>query len=76
MDDMLRRLGNVEASVSLIKAEVSGLTTGMAHVATKADIESLKTTISASESSILKYFIGTIIAILVAFLAVAKFYKG
>lgn len=65
MDDILKRLGAVEESVSEIKAAVSGLTSTMPHLATKADVQSV-------ETSIIKWIVGTIIAVAALAFAIAK----
>lgn len=66
MDDVLKRLGAVESSVSDIKAEVRGISTQIPHIATKADISSM-------ESSLIKWIIGTTLAVAVLAFTIAKF---
>ncbi len=43
MDDVLKRLSNVETSVSDICAQLSGLSAMAANMATKSDVSSLST---------------------------------
>ena len=66
MDDVLKRLGAVESSVSDIKAEVSGLTATVAHLATKTDL-------SQVESSLIKWIVGTLIAAVSMAFVVARY---
>lgn len=55
MDDILRRLGVVESSVTEIRAQVSGISATIPHLATKADV-------SAIEAAIIKWIIATVLA--------------
>ena len=66
MDDVLKRLGAVESSVSDIKAEVSGISATVAHLATKADVSKL-------ESSLIKWLVGTLIAAVSMAFVVARY---
>jgi hypothetical protein len=65
MDDVLRRLGNVEKDVSEIKSKVTGLEAALPHMATKSDLNSL-------ETSILKWVVATSVAIIATVIAAAK----
>ncbi len=52
MEDVLKRLGAVESTVSDIKAQVSGLVAVMPHLATKADLASLRTALTGDTASL------------------------
>ena len=43
MDDILRRLGNIETDVSALKVQVGSIVTMLPFLATKADIADLRT---------------------------------
>ena len=45
VEDILRRLGNVETHVSELKSQVSAILAIIPHLATKADIADVRTTI-------------------------------
>jgi hypothetical protein len=68
MDDVLKRLANVESSVSDIRAQVSGLMATAAHLATKTDV-------SQVESSLIKWLVGTLLAVAVLTFTIARFVK-
>jgi hypothetical protein len=68
MDDVLRRLSNVENSVSDIRAQVSGLSAAAFHFATKNDVSQL-------ESSLIKWLVGTLLAVAVLTFTIARFVK-
>ena len=68
MDDVLKRLSSVENSVSDIRAQVSGLIATAAHLATK-------TNVSQVESSLIKWLVGTLLAVAVLTFTIARFVK-
>jgi hypothetical protein len=68
MDDVLKRLANVESSVADIRAAVSGLAATATHLATKNDVSNL-------EGSLLKWLVGTLLAVAVLTFTVARFVK-
>ena len=68
MDDVLKRLSSVENSVSDIRAQVSGLCATAAHLATKTDV-------SQVESSLIKWLVGTLLAVAVLTFTIARFVK-
>lgn len=68
MDDVLTRLSNVENSVSDIRAQVSGLSATASHLATKSDVSQL-------ESSLIKWLVGTLLAVAVLTFTIARFVK-
>ena len=73
MDDILKRLGTLESSVSDIRSQVSGLTGAMPHIATKADVNEVETTIHKVESTMVRWMVGTILAAAALAFAIAKF---
>jgi hypothetical protein len=77
MDDVLKRLGAVESSVSDIKAEVSGLTATVAHLATKTDVSQVESSlierIVGMENSLIKWLVGTLIAAVSMAFVVARY---
>jgi hypothetical protein len=100
MDDVLKRLSNVETSVSDIRAQVSGLSAMAANMATKSDVSSLSTLaanmatksdvsslstmtshmatkadVSQLESSLIKWLVGTLLAVALLTLTIARFVK-
>ena len=68
MVDVLERLSSVENSVSDIRAQVSGLIATAAHLATKTDV-------SQVESSLIKWLMGTLLAVAVLMFTIARFVK-
>lgn len=79
MEDILKRLGAVESAVSDIKAQVAGIASiiasAMPHLATKADINALRSAVHAREASLLKWLIGTLIASVALACTIAKFVR-
>jgi hypothetical protein len=88
MDDILKRLHTVETTVSDIRTDVSGLMAMMPHLATKADLAevsgslkaeiaevkgSLKLDIATLESSLIKWMVGTALAVAALAFAIARF---
>ncbi|HEY7638813.1 MAG TPA: hypothetical protein VH814_03730 [Steroidobacteraceae bacterium] len=68
MDDVLKRLANVENLVADIRAQVSGLCATAAHLATKNDVSEL-------ESSLIKWIIATLLGVAVLTFTIARFVK-
>ena len=68
MADVLKRLSSFENSVSDIRAQVSGLIATAAHLATKTDV-------SQVESSLIKWLMGTLLAVAVLTFTIARFVK-
>jgi len=84
VDDILKRLGNVEGHVSELRSQVSGIVAALPHLATKADVAgvrtdlmtevgNLKTAIATMETSIIKWIIGTVLASTALAFTIAKF---
>ncbi len=63
MDDILKRFGNLEISVSELKSQVSSMVGGIPHLATKADVAELRTSVGA-EMAELRTSVGAIEAII------------
>ena len=68
MDDVLKRLSNVESSVSDLRAQVNGLVATASHFATKSDVLQM-------ESSLIKWLVGTLLAVAVLTFTIARFVK-
>ena len=66
MEDILKRLGNVETDVSQVKSQVSAILAIIPHLATKADV-------SALETSIIKWIIATMLGTAGPVFTIAKF---
>ena len=66
MEDILKRLGNVETDVSQVKSQVSAILAVIPHLATKADV-------SALETSIIKWIIATVLGTAGLVFTIAKF---
>jgi hypothetical protein len=88
MDDVLRRLSVVESSVAVIRADVTAIGAVLPHLATQSRLSevegsltakiasaegSLNTKISALEASLIRWVVGTGIAVGSLAFAVAKF---
>ena len=69
MEDILKRLGNVETDVSQVKSQVSSILAVIPHLATKADV-------SALETSIIKWIIATVLGTAGLVFTIAKFVHG
>jgi hypothetical protein len=80
VEDILRRLGNVETDVSEVKSQVSAILAVMPHLATKADVADvrtelglLKADVAAVETAIIKWIIATVLASAALAFTIAKF---
>jgi hypothetical protein len=77
VEDILRRLGNLEASVSELKSQVSAILAIIPHLATKADlmasVADLRASVAAVETSIIKWIIATTLATGGLAFTIAKF---
>ena len=73
MDDILRRLGALEADVSGIKTDVSGMKANLAGINAQLPCLAAKSDVSDAKASLIQWIVGTAIAVAgVAFVA-AKF---
>ena len=66
VEDILKRLGNVES-------QVSGILAIIPHLATKADIADVKADVAAVETAIIKWIIATVLASAALAFTIAKF---
>jgi len=78
MDDVLRRLGSLEKDVSVIKTDVGAIIALIPHLATKADVAQLpymatRADVSDAITSIIKWIVGTTIAVAALAFTIAKF---
>lgn len=78
MDDILKRLGNVEISVSELKSQVSSILGIIPHLATKADVAIIpqlatKADVASLEAAIIKWIVATTLASASLAFAIAKF---
>lgn len=70
----------VEQTVAEIRSDVAGLTAVVPHLATKADIADVKTSvsdvkgnISSLESSLIRWIVGTALAVAVLAFTIARY---
>jgi hypothetical protein len=77
VEDMLKRLGNVETNVSELKSQVSANLAIVPHLATKADlmasVADLRASVVTVEAAIIKWIIATTLATGGLALMIAKF---
>jgi hypothetical protein len=73
VDDILKRLGVVESAVNAVAGDVREIKGILPSLATKAELESVRTEIKALESAIIKWIVGTTIAGALLSLSIAKF---
>ena len=80
VEDILRRLGNVETHVSELKSQVSAILAIIPHLATKADVADVRTAVgqvkadvAAVETAIIKWIVATVLASAALAFTIAKF---
>lgn len=80
MDDILRRLGNVETLVSELRSQVSAILAIIPHLATKADVADVRTAVgllkadvAAVEAAIIKWIVATMLTSAALAFTIAKF---
>jgi hypothetical protein len=77
VEDILKRLGNVETYVSELRVQVSAILAVIPHLATKADVTAavgqLKADMAAMETAIIKWIIATVLASAALAFTIAKF---
>jgi hypothetical protein len=66
VEDILKRLGNVETHVSELRSQVSAILAITPHLATKADM-------AAVETAIIKWIVATVLASAALAFTIAKF---
>ena len=72
MDDIIARVGRLETGVGEIRVDVAALKATVAQLATKGEIGELKSLIGSTESSLIKWFVGTAISCTALAFAAAK----
>ena len=73
VEDILRRLGNVETDLSEVRSQVSAILAIIPHLATKTDVADLKADMAAMETAIIKWIIATVLATAALAFTIAKF---
>lgn len=73
VDDISRRLSNVETSVSEVREQVSAISAIIPHLATKADLGDLKASVVSMESAIIKWIVATVLTSTALAFTIAKF---
>ena len=73
MEDILKRLGNVETHVSELRSQVSAILAIIPHLATKADVADVKADVVAVETAIIKWIVATVLASAALAFTIAKF---
>ena len=82
MDDILKRLGNVEASVAEVKIQVGAILAFVPHLATAASVSAIsaviphlatKADVLSMETTIIKWIIATVLTSVGVAFAIAKF---
>jgi hypothetical protein len=66
VEDILKRLGNVETHVSELRSQVGAILAITPHLATKADV-------AAVETAIIKWIVATVLASVALAFTIAKF---
>jgi hypothetical protein len=80
VEDILKRLGNVETHVSELRSQVSAISAIIPHLATKADVADVRTgvgqvkaDVAAVETAIIKWIVATVLASAALAFTIAKF---
>jgi hypothetical protein len=82
VDDILKRLGNVETAVSQIRTQVGAISATMPHLATAASVSQIsamiphlatKADMASMESAIIKWIMATTLATAALAFTIAKF---
>ena len=80
VEDILKRLGNVETHVFELRSQVSGIVAIIPHLATKADVADVRTAVgqvkadvAAVETAIIKWIVATVLASAALAFTIAKF---
>ena len=73
VDDILKRLGNVETHVSELRSQVSAILAIIPHLASKADVAGVKADLAAVETTIIKWIVATVLASAALAFTIAKF---
>jgi hypothetical protein len=73
VEDILKRLGNVETHVSELRAQVSAILAIIPHLATKTDVADVRADVAALETAIIKWIVATVLASAALAFTIAKF---
>jgi hypothetical protein len=77
VEDVLKRLGNVETHVSELRLQVSAILAIIPHLATKADVATgigeVKADLAAVETAIIKWIVATVLTSAALAFTIAKF---
>jgi hypothetical protein len=80
VEDILKRLGNVETHVSELRSQVSAILAVIPHLATKADVADVRAAVgqvkadmAAAETAIIKWIVATVLASAGLAFTIAKF---
>ena len=80
VEDILKRLGNVETHVAELRSQVSAILAIIPHLATKADVADVragvgqvKADVAAVETAIIKWIVATVLASAALAFTIAKF---
>ena len=73
MEDILKRLGNVETHVSELRSQVSAVLAIIPHLATKTDVADVRADVAALETAIIKWIVATVLASAALAFTIAKF---
>jgi hypothetical protein len=73
VEDILKRLGNLETSLHELKSQVSAILAVIPHLATKADLMDVRASVAAVETAIIKWIIATTLATGALAFTIAKF---
>ena len=72
MEDILKRLGNVEASVADVRIQVCAIAATIPHLATAASVSDLRSEIKESDTRMIKCFIATSLTVAALAFSIAK----
>jgi hypothetical protein len=80
VEDILKRLGNVETHVSELRSQVSAILAIIPHLATKDDVADVrvgvgqvKADVAAAETAIIKWIVATVLTSAALAFTIAKF---
>jgi hypothetical protein len=73
VEDILKRLGNVETHVSELRSQVSAILAIIPHLATKTDVADVRADVAALETAIIKWIVATVLASTALAFTIAKF---
>jgi hypothetical protein len=73
VEDISKRLGNVETHVSKLRSQVSVILAIIPHLATKADVADVKADVAAAETTIIKWIVATVLVSAALAFTIAKF---